>query len=69
MTDRFTPRGAHGRHMPSRDGLLGVQTSIIGLAILELFGEVSGGFLVGIAVLLYGSYLVGRNRKGPAVRD
>ncbi|WP_154018091.1 hypothetical protein [Halorubrum sp. AJ67] len=55
--------------MPSRDGLLGVQTSIIGLAILELFGEVSGGFLVGIAVLLYGSYLVGRNRKGPAVRD
>ncbi|WP_160162882.1 MULTISPECIES: hypothetical protein [Halorubrum] len=53
--------------MPSDDGLLGVQTSIIGLAILELFGEAGGGFLVGVGVLLYGSYLVGRNRGAAVV--
>ena len=42
-------------------GIVGLRGSISALALINFFGETDFGFLEGIALLLYGSYLVGNN--------
>ena len=47
--------------MSANKSIVGLQVSILALAKINFFGETSFGFLGGIALLLYGSYLVGTN--------
>lgn len=47
--------------MSVNKSLIGIQVSILGLAVAILFGEIGPGYLLSIFMLLYGSYLVGNN--------
>ena len=48
--------------MSANKSIIGLQVSILGLAVANFYaGSTSFGFLVPVALLLYGSYLVGTN--------
>ncbi|WP_193308784.1 hypothetical protein [Halorubrum halophilum] len=44
--------------MSANKSIVGLQVSIWAVALINLFGETEFGFLGGIALLSYGSYLV-----------
>jgi len=48
--------------MSANKSIIGLQVSILGLAVANFYrGSDIFGFLVPVALLLYGSYLVGNN--------
>ena len=49
--------------MSANKSIIGLQVSILGLAVANFYAGSSTlfGFLVPVALLLYGSYLVGNN--------
>jgi|GEM_PF-5207462 len=47
--------------MSANMSIVGLQVSMLAVALINFFGETEFGFLGGIALLLYGSYLVGDN--------
>lgn len=47
--------------MSGDKSIIGLQVSILGLAVANFYSDIIFGFSVPVVLLLYGSYLVGTN--------